>query len=1235
MSPMITFSHSRPKAWFRVSIYLWLWTALFFSVATLSPDVSRAETHDTPLNRWAIVSSKPVQETGLSDLVFAAMSDRGNIELVERDQLQSATTELEINSLYGAKAVANRLHLGKRLKADALVLLSLVEHENKRFVKLAISDCNFGARLSVAHFSYSEDQVESISKQCMDEVEKTAADFASGIKHLIGVTDFLSKNLTHDYDHLQSGYAALLADSMSTFPGVAIVEIDEARAIGKELALGGENVARHVVPLFVEGEFEMSAATADSEPTVQLSIRVSDGKQVCIEGERSGLTMSQVTDLLIGRFPKYILQLAEDESGTPISRKQQSERLAARAARFSMVGAYEHAISLREAALLLQDNADERIALVRDYDANELAAKFRFELALREGRDSWDEHVARTIARFHIVAWHIERLVCTRAVNPVEASAMFSDAARWITRVQLTSKQSPAVAAIDKPFWRIFSQLHELDTAIESRFLVNTFFSMRDSERIKMRPEYQFNEWTGRAIHFITITAPIVANKEYPNKRFDDTATLDNLYRFLAKYEPSSKLMPRMAFLLFSNEQSAFNGMLSSGRFEAEEIRRFCERLVNTDRPVLQYYGRCGLLSLRTYAGRETLDGNVLNELNALLQETSKRDPQVFPFGFAYSMRKLRDDIQKRLRVNAVKKQHKLPTDLIPADSPCRLSFEPLDIDVADWRGLIKCHDELDIMWSTSRLYAMRKPGVVEKVYELLSRADSIQQVVWDGENLWLATTMSGVHLVTPAGKILARLDQAQGLPPYEHDAPTLQPMDVDRCLVVGRYSKQKRMWLGAMKFDGSAINLKIFHTATQQVNSDRSNIDEPETVFDLAWIYPYDAPLGRMLLVGRKGRVPRVRPLVVNPQSLSVEVFDLPIGFIHTPIADVSQKLFLIAPNQCDVFTRDKENDEWSSRTAFDNASEGYSMWASSSNSKFTLAYGEWLYHPGRTWHRINRKTAEVESLGRDRLPYRYFFRNYAVSAHYGLVAWNEDDQLYRVHVHDELQSSNAKSEWHNAHIPAPHRDRHAAAVKAIENLGGRVDSIYGVAPHGVEHFVGHGVGTGPGHAGEFKAGWRTVVFLPAAWKGSNEELRHLAVLHNLCAVMLFGAKISNEGMKHIGRLPNLDMLLLVETKVTNVGLEHLKDLQRLACLRLEGGGNGDEFSNEGLRYLDGISSLLELDLYGPGFNDDGVAPLQLLTGLRRLHLYNTEISKDGIAKIKTIQRHRYFQTHEHAWQY
>ena len=165
--------------------------------------------------------------------------------------------------MLGADQVENRRQAGVLLKADMLVLLSLEEAKSKKpTVKIVISDCSNGARLRIGWIPFNKDELENSCRDLTKIVHNTLKRFKDGVKQIVGVSHLVSRNLVHDYDHLQAGYAYLLQNALSSSPGVAVIEVEEARSIRHESELAGDIKSGRVVPLFVEGEFRMQRAAS-------------------------------------------------------------------------------------------------------------------------------------------------------------------------------------------------------------------------------------------------------------------------------------------------------------------------------------------------------------------------------------------------------------------------------------------------------------------------------------------------------------------------------------------------------------------------------------------------------------------------------------------------------------------------------------------------------------------------------------------------------------------------------------------------------------------------------------------------------------------------------------------------------------------------------------------------------------------------------------------------------------
>ncbi len=206
----------------------------------------------TAFRRWAILASPAARDAGVPDLLLAELA-RSKLELVERDQWDAIAREIELTKLLSADGAASRLDVGQRLKADALVLLSLAEQEGEKSVKFVICECRYGSRLKMEQLELG-DRLDRVVADIAANVERTRTKFAGGVDQISAVSPILSKSLTHEFDHLQFGLAGLLGQALSEQPGTAVLEIEEARAIGIELERTGGNIKDRVVPTLIEAE---------------------------------------------------------------------------------------------------------------------------------------------------------------------------------------------------------------------------------------------------------------------------------------------------------------------------------------------------------------------------------------------------------------------------------------------------------------------------------------------------------------------------------------------------------------------------------------------------------------------------------------------------------------------------------------------------------------------------------------------------------------------------------------------------------------------------------------------------------------------------------------------------------------------------------------------------------------------------------------------------------------------
>ena len=253
--------------------------------------------------------------------------------------------------------------------------------------------------------------------------------FAGGIRQIVGVAPFLSKDLLHDYDRLQVAFARLLEMGLMAIPQVAVIEVEEARAIGRETALAGSEALDRPTPLLVEGQYAVSrGAGGKCDVQLELTCQRSAGQQQTIRPP--AMPLAAAAHFITNDLPHQILPKGGGDAREEVSPEEQFEWLVARADALSQVGAWQEATALLEAALLLSpDDLYVRARLLGDY-AGFLQSRGQWlngkpEPVVREG-------VVGMIDAYLAYLGDVEYLIRNRRLNAFQAIAAFRGP--WVFR---------------------------------------------------------------------------------------------------------------------------------------------------------------------------------------------------------------------------------------------------------------------------------------------------------------------------------------------------------------------------------------------------------------------------------------------------------------------------------------------------------------------------------------------------------------------------------------------------------------------------------------------------------------------------------------------------------------------------------------------------------------------------------------------------------------------------------
>ncbi len=287
-------------------------------------------------------------------------------------------------------------------------------------------------------------------------------------------------------------------------------------------------------------------------------------------------------------------------------------------------------------------------------------------------------------------------------------------------------------------------------------------------------------------------------------------------------------------------------------------------------------------------------------------------------------------------------------------------------------------------------------------------------------------------------------------------------------------------------------------------------------------------------------------------------------------------------------IYSPDKKTGRWADRPLM--TSEYY-------GADTILVDGPDLYLPGdQIWHRVDPNTLECERLNDIPLPRAFHFLHYAVSAHYGVVAWGLDENshssrapksesLYHVIRAERVSPAN------NLNIPVAAREKHQWAADALRRLGAVIDASNQTPESG------------------------TRVRLDGNRKGGDADLALLRNLYNVRVLDISFAKIGDEGMHHLSALTSLRQLSLGVTAVTDEGLAHLQGLSNLTHLCLAGDPNKICFTDAGLIHVKNLSNLRRLEIHGKGFTYAGLNYLKNLHDLEVVEALFTSISADQLS--------------------
>jgi len=949
------------------------------------------------------------EDAGWNDLLVARLSKTEAVAIVERRQLGAVLDERAIQGFLGNRA--DRGRIGGITGADFLVLLAGGEDR----VRLVVCDSHLGVTLQDLSLPTEGKTHDNVVAALADETLRIVRQFEGGVKHVVAVPDFVSRDLTFEHSFLQSDFAEVLRAAYRETPGVAIVSVDEARAIAAERDVAGTGQDNRPVPVFIEGEYRTARNLEDGSTTVEITLCARDAATVLLKRKLQAVPLEQAGGQLLGTFTRDLAKLIR-AGGPAIDAEGQYRLLTRRAEEFSSLGEFRRSAALREAALLLKPDADQqRIRLVREYSRrNRQPIEFGAwpEGAQRTETDPfWMALVHQVVGDWKRSLQHCEYLIRNRRLCREEATDLTYNAVHSISGVRgVYSKPLEECESVKKDFLRrAFVRIASLDPAAKlgRRGLTGCL------------DVYQF----------LFDSALMRCEGNYYNA--DD---LDLIADLLLERLPES-MWPSYKLNFFLQGVGTRMGRETGYgyyRFTDEQYHAFLDRLAASDRPLVRVYGRYGKLCLRRYGKRET-SPELLQEAQAIVAEA--QEAGFNPREYDYFMTQLRDEAGRLARELAPKPPAtahgpRRTSPRTPASPPrSRVSLEPIELTFlgtehdgkqlspemrwrapGGWGGISKYRplgEGLDAFWAHGAVLFMRRPGKVAPV--LADKQLSVEDVITDGRYVWVAASYEwGLSVLDRDGEELARIAKQQGLPPCDRFGMVVHPLEPGRVLAAGSFGNEHRAWIAIVEFDGTEAKVEVIHEATKVWDykaPDRPNNVDPARTFVPRAMFEHVLPgpkPRRIIFILR-----RYNPLLVDPETKRVWVY---------PVTDRYRRCFPRLEPPGDAFLsidgvlwiagahRDFRSYRLDEATGLLRVVREKPDWHWGNARKGSLArHGDWLYYAGSKWRRIHLRTGEEHLLADDprALPDYGSGRAWRIanSGHYGLVAFR-GGTLYRVRI-------------------------------------------------------------------------------------------------------------------------------------------------------------------------------------------------------------------------------------------
>ena len=524
-----------------------------------------------------------------------------------------------------------------------------------------------------------------------------------------------------------------------------------------------------------------------------------------------------------------------------------------------------------------------------------------------------------------------------------------------------------------------------------------------------------YDLWSERSVTFAAADQPrrhIVGK----HVRYEDAGTLANLERVMDRVLLSDRLSSRLVFQLLACQSCAVPTLAKSARIPEAKLVALLRRWSDDPRPLVSIYGRAALLRLKlSNSIAEPISAQdvlLIDAVEEQLNEWGQKHPEqrsVVTISLNW-IPSAKAKLQQAANGRAHKSARPKPFTKTGGNDPApRLTFEPLLEVEANWNGLRRCSDTLDLVWSWNRVALLEPNGRVTELFQTKINPrpgtsphgqDQVYIAAWDGELVWVASSLLGVQIFDRQGKRLDQLQNSAGntvsdapLPPITETDFTprgsyvgsmntsmwLYPLSPGRCFVMGRYGRYGRRWFGCIEPTGDCSMrwryVPWHEVKTQAVRGPSGAGDVLDETFIPQYFVDYCDPLSeqRSLLLGRPSLDHRVlrKPLAFDVKSGAVSIFPNAVARGSGKILEVDEAGIIDPAPVFNSRAVRQSDGRFVLHTLVEPTPLSPEEQAKSPVRRSSpqlrsdvIPQSNWFYWPGDQWRRIDRKTGEVELL-------------------------------------------------------------------------------------------------------------------------------------------------------------------------------------------------------------------------------------------------------------------------------